>query len=585
VPLIGPGGAICYCLRGQAAQDVASTSPSPFLVFGCNILASEDAWNWGLVQKAMANCWVRKSAVGVALGLVLAVSPARADQCGATPYDCAFYYIRQHQFSLAIPLLNQILHRSPRDLRALNLLGIALTESGQIEKANRQFKKALKYDPHFYPALKNLAINELNAKKREQAKTHFEQVLRYVPADEIANLFLGEIYFAEKDCAGALKHYEKSRTRIVNDRDLILHYSECALAQGQKGQAILMLDVLPDAASRFQAGMMLAQSGFYADAARYFGLARERSSDPDTAGYNQTLMYIKAKDYTAAIQTAKDLLTQGYKGSDMYSLLSEAYLKNGQVQEAYDALRKATEIDPRYENNYVDLAAICIDYKNYDLGIEISDIGLRYIPNSDRLVFQRGVMRAMKGQLVQGEEDFRLASRLAPQKALPYVALGIDLMQRGELQKAIEVLRERARLNQNEFMTPYLYGEALTRAGIEPGSPAEKEAIEALETSIRLNPNFAHSRGELGKILLKRGDVKRAIEELEKAVSIDPTDAAAVNQLGHAYRKNGDAARAQKMFALVSKLDKQERETYSDTDLKRIVREGVVPFSSNQTKP
>ena len=85
------------------------------------------------------------------------------------------------------------------------------------------------------------------------------------------------------------------------------------------------------------------------------------------------------------------------------------------MKEAYDALRQATRIERKDENNYVDLAAICLDYANYDLGLEITEIGLRNVPNSDRLYLQRGVMRAMKGQLKEAEQDLAAASKLAPQ--------------------------------------------------------------------------------------------------------------------------------------------------------------------------
>ena len=52
----------------------------------------------------------------------------------------------------AIEILEKILGQSPRDLRALNLLGIALIGSGRRDEASRRFEQAVHVDPRFVPA-------------------------------------------------------------------------------------------------------------------------------------------------------------------------------------------------------------------------------------------------------------------------------------------------------------------------------------------------------------------------------------------------------------------------------------------------
>lgn len=493
----------------------------------------------------------------------------------------------RREYSQAIPYLEQTLDGSPRSVKVLNLLGISLTASGQVEKANVQFKKALGLQPDFFPAEKNLAVNEFNSGRRSEAKGHFQNVLRYALDDEVANLYLGEIFFMEKQCAAALPHYDRSRGRIVNSPDLIFRYAHCSLDQKRAAPAATMLSLLPaaDALSQFRAGQMLGQAGVFKEAAEHFGLSRPGYPEPNIAGYNQVLMLFKSGDYPAATRVGQELIAQGYKQSDLYSLVSEAYQKNDQIKEAYDVLRKATQINPREESNYVDLAALCLDYENYDLGLEISDIGLRNIPNSDRLYLQRGVMRAMKGQVAESEKDFQMAHTLAPAKTLPYVALGIAWMQLGETQKAVEELREQSKLNPSDYLIHYLLGEALIRSGPVPGSEKENEAIGAFATSVRLNPSFSHSQVELGKLLLRRGQLDQAIVALEKAVLLDPTEAAGTFQLAQAYRRKGESAKADQMMARLEKLHAKERGDEVEKALKRIVKEGVAGFSTDSRRP
>jgi tetratricopeptide (TPR) repeat protein len=530
---------------------------------------------------------LRKRIAFWVMGVVLSALPLRGAQCGPTAFDCGVYHLSRKEFAQAIRYLEQSLAESPRNVKALNLLGISLTATGQIDKANDSFRKALRIDPRFYPALKNLAINEVNMKRTAEAKGHFEKVLTYAPDDEVSHLYLAEIFDMEKMCVQALPHYEKSRNRVVNDSDLILQYAFCSLDQNRPDPAVTMLDLLPagDALAQFHAGEMLAKAGVYKDAAKHFGLSRPAYPDPYVAGYNQVLMLLKGDDYHGAIRVGQELIAQGYKHSELYRLISEAYLGNGKIREAYDALKMATQISPKEEDNYIDLVAICLDYENYDLGLEITEIGLQHIPNSDRLYLQRGVMRAMKGQVAESEKDFQAAHRLAPQKTLPYVALGIAWMQLGLFEKAVGALREQAKLKPNDYLIEYLLGEALMRSGLAPGSETESEAIKAFEASVRANPEFVHSRAELGKLLLRRGEVDRAIEELEKAVELDPTDASPAFQLGQAYRRKGDSARAQEMMIRVDKLHKTELKDDMAKALKRIVKTAAPGLTGTRSKP
>ena len=74
----------------------------------------------------------------LAVGLMLPPAATSALDCGPTTYDCAVYYVSRSDFRRAIDYLGETLERSPGDIRAHNLLGIALTGSGQIDKANRR---------------------------------------------------------------------------------------------------------------------------------------------------------------------------------------------------------------------------------------------------------------------------------------------------------------------------------------------------------------------------------------------------------------------------------------------------------------
>lgn len=506
--------------------------------------------------------------------------PALLAQSAPPPtlYEQALALIQKQQLQPGIALLEKVLEAAPGDLRALNLMGIALTASGKIEEANTHFQKAIAQNPRFYPAIKNLAINEMTLKRTEEAKVHLNQVLQHDPKDPVVHLALGEIHFEKKQFSKAVSHYEQSRELPFRDPHVAMNYARSCLEARHAEKAAGILGKLPpatDAVTRFDAGMLFANMGRYKEAASQFELARKGYPDPYQVAFNLTLAYVRMRDFQPAIRTAQGYLAQGDPRAELYNLLAQALEGSGQTMEAYNALRTATKLDPKDEDNYLDLSALCVDHANYDLGMEIVDIGISYLPRSDRLHFQRGTLLAIKGQSAQAAADFETAGKLAPEKSLPAVAQGLVLLEMGEPAKSVTLLRQKAAEPRADYLVFYIFGEALTRTGAAQGSPEEIEAVKALERSIHLNPNFAQSRGLLGKLLLRAGEVDRAVAELEKALELDPEETNSAYQLAQAYRRKGNTARAKELFARVDKAKTEGREKFMTKTLLRLVREGA----------
>ncbi|HEX6739878.1 MAG TPA: tetratricopeptide repeat protein [Vicinamibacteria bacterium] len=491
--------------------------------------------------------------------------------------------VRAHDFAGAVEVLEPEVEAHPRDLKALNLLGIALTGAGRIEDANRRFLAALALEPGFLPAIKNLAVNEFTQGRLDSAQKRFERVLADQPADPIVHLHLGEIAHQRRDHALAAAHYQKSGDAVAGDPRWTLHYAETLLALSRREDALAVLQRLPegDAEALFQAGVLLGQAEAHLEAARFFERAAPGYRDPDAAVYNQVLMLVRAGDHAAAIRAGEALLARRppTKG-ELPNLMAQAYAGAGRIADAYESLRRATRLEPQAEENYLDLASLCLEHQNLELGLEIVDIGLRQRPESARLQLQRGALLAMKGQLDQAEAAFEAASRLGGQGSLPQIAMAMAWMQNGQIPRAVAMLRERARGEARDPLVFYILGLALMRSGAEPGDPAETEAEAAFQAALRLRPDHAPSRAELGKLLVRRGDARGAIAQLEPAVAREPDNVAAAYALAQAYRRNGQAERAEEMMARVSRLNEAARQPGGGDELQRtvirILREGTA---------
>ena len=504
---------------------------------------------------------LRPFVVPLAALCLLFTTIAPAAQTSAD-YAQAEALIRQGQFDQSIAILSRILAAQPQSLKAHNLLGIALTGKRDLPAANAEYGKALRVQPNFVPALKNLAINELTQNDAPDALKHFNAALKLTPHDPVIHAYLGKMAYSRRDYGNAAGHLEKTG-ELLKDPSVASELIESDLQLGQPQKAREALAKLePSEVSpqwQFRLGLELAQHELFQEAIPFFQSVSSKAPESDDAAFNLAVCYVETKQFSQAIEILRRAIDQGRNTAEVSNLLAEAYEGNQQTQEAINALREAAQLAPGDENSYVDLIALCIKYEAFDLGLEMIEAGLRYHPQSDRLIFQRGAIYAMRSQFDRAQQDFQLAGQLAPDKNLSYVALGVSYMQTGNLPKAIEALRQRIQEKPDDSTLQYFLGEALIRAGATPGALDFTEAKAALEKSVLLNAKFSASQVELGKVYLKEGQVDRALQHLEQARTLDPKDKATYSALAIAYRREGKPELANAMLATLNKLNDEER--------------------------
>jgi Flp pilus assembly protein TadD len=517
-----------------------------------------------------------------AVCLFAVVHPAIAQQ--AESYASAESLIRHGQLDEGIALLRPLLGSDPRNLKALNLLGIALTSKGDLTAANREFKTALQIDSHFLPALQNLAINEFMQKDLVASEKHFQEAVRSAPENPTVNAFLGRIAFARNDFALASRHLSKAGKLLAQDPALTIALIQSDLEIGKDDEALAILSRF-DARSaplraQFQLALALAQHDQFAQATPFFEAVQNKYPDSYDAGFDLANCYVATKQFPRAIGVLTALKAHGHTTAELDNLLAEAYNGNDQLQPAVDALREATRLAPEDENNYIDLVDLSIDHDSFDLAMEVLDVGLHYRPQSDRLIFERGIVHAMKNEFDLADQDFQLASKLAPEKNLSYVGLGVSYMQTGNLPEAIRTLRERVKQKPDDATLLYLLGEALIRSGVNVDEPEFKEAKAVLERSVSLSQAFAPSRVGLAKLYLRESRIDEAVALLEKARSLDPADNAACSQLAIAYRRQGHPEKAAPLLATLAKLNEDARAKES-RGRTRLIRQDSPAVSTN----
>jgi tetratricopeptide (TPR) repeat protein len=66
-----------------------------------------------------------------------------------------------------------------------------------------------------------------------------------------------------------------------------------------------------------------------------------------------------------------------------------------------------------------------------------------------------------------------------------------------------------------------------------------QEAVEALQQAIRINPNYAEARNNLGWAYVNLGRFRDAVQTLQQAIRLKSDYAEAYTNLGAAYRDLG----------------------------------------------
>lgn len=513
----------------------------------------------------------------IAVGLIVPFYPALMFASDTGELIRAEELIRKGQFDDAITFLSCFLAKAPQNVEAYNLLGIAFTGKKKLSSANFEYRRALKMRADFVPALKNLAINELTQGAEYPAVRHFSAALKLAPSDPVIHAYLGKIAFSHHEFGSAAGHLEKTKD-LIQDPTVAsaLIESELQLGAPEKVRSVITaLDFSRLSVQwQFRLGLLLAQHEMFFEAIPFFRDAASQEPDPGDAAYNLAVCYVEAKQFPEAITTLRR--TAEHRNTpDVQNLLAEAYEGNGQTQEAIDALRAAIQLGPHDEESYVRLIALCTKYEAYDLALEIAQAGIQFHPQSDRLIFQRGVLYFMREQPDLAERDFQRARELAPEKDLNYAALGFSFIQTKN-PRALALLRERVKAKPNDFTLQYMLGESLFNSNVTPGEPEFTEARMAMEMAVKLNPNSSTAQTDLGELYFLDGHIDKAIEHLERARMLNPKNRAAYARLANAYRRQGKREQVKAMSLMVMKLNDEENTQDRQVRKLRIVKESAA---------
>ncbi|RYY99158.1 MAG: tetratricopeptide repeat protein [Chitinophagaceae bacterium] len=155
-----------------------------------------------------------------------------ANAAARAAYDKGTAFLRQDDYTGAIPWFEKAVKEDPEFAFAWDNLGISYRKTGQLEKAVAAYQSSLKADPSGPTALQNLAVAYLLLERSDDAIAAYKTLLNYQPDNPEVYYGIGMVYLqSKKDLESALDNlcqayniYVKQKSAYRADAEKLVRY-------------------------------------------------------------------------------------------------------------------------------------------------------------------------------------------------------------------------------------------------------------------------------------------------------------------------------------------------------------------------
>ncbi len=471
-------------------------------------------------------------------------SAARLDLKGETQADMLLViaHIDRREFDKALKAAAALEKKQPSNPTVFNLKGGAFLGKNDTVNARKSFEHALRLNPGYLPAAKNLAHLDLQESKPEAARKHFQNIL----------------------------------AKEENNSRAMVELAKLWLAGGDEKQAVSLLEraVKTDPKSVEAYRLLVNHHLRYKRTPRAISLAREAlAANPDhpDALYTLGLAQLAADDVISALSTFKRLATLAPKSPEVHYRLATAQIAAKDLAGAQQSLQAALKLSPKALDLHVALFQLMQMRGRGDEAIRLTQnlqqlhpkVATGFSLEGDALVkaeqharaagaYAKAFDRAQNGTLIsklhrslalagkRAEADARLAAwlKLNPDDLPTRVYLARDHAEAGRNRQAIEQYEHILRKRQDPVLLnnlAWLY--------LEEKDPKAKATAEQ---AYKLASKSPFVQDTLGWILVQGGDSARGLDLLRQAASLAPDNPSIRYHLAIALAQTGDKTAARK---------------------------------------
>lgn len=261
--------------------------------------------------------------------------------------------LAEGNFMAAKAVLQQVLAGDPTDPRAWLDLGLAQEADGELDSAERAYRRATEIDPQFAEAFNNLGVLLRERGRLDEATVELERAVALDPRLDAARFNLGLAYEEQGKLAEAEREYLATIERLPSDPVPRINLAMMLLDVGRPEDAAAQLRaaepaVRGDVLLSIAVGEGFRRAGQPEEAVRVLRRALDQAANPPPT---ELLAELALACYANGdLEQAEQSMGRAVEQDELDPALQYAYgailAKRGKVGKAREHLRRAVRLDP-----------------------------------------------------------------------------------------------------------------------------------------------------------------------------------------------------------------------------------------------
>jgi len=485
----------------------------------------------------------------------------------AARYARGVLYYRMGKTDQSIADLEQVLKKSPDDLRSLDALGQDYMRMGKLPEAAEAFTHALKLDPKDPKVLNNYGRVLFRLNRKAEAEKVMADFRALGPQETRPRPNGGLFDFLnlspEQQFAKYMDNLKKTMATNPDDPTLRMQMGKALLRQGKTKEAVAAFQSVLKLTSNPEiltaCGNALFEFEQYAAAREFLEPVLAANPGDTNLRLDVAIAVFHSGSAEEALKVLDATPTDQRKG-DYFLLRAQILDAMQKPEEAIQALNRGFATAPTRADLYFQAAVFLFKHERYGQAIRLLEQATRALPDAPELQ----LVQAMAYEMVRYHDQTlhvveQLESRW-PEWALPYLVQGITLAIRLRSAEAKPVIEKAIALGADNGITNYYLALVIVN-----GTPERvEEAYEAISKALRSTPDDVYVQSLAGKIDYMRKDYPSALNHLNAALRLWPEMIEAHETLAGVYRAMGEKGKSVDELQEILRI-KQENRTADQT--------------------
>lgn len=477
--------------------------------------------------------------------------------------------------------------------------GVSYIYLGFYAQARKEFQNILKVNPENASALFYLASIEEWTGNLEEAERIFKRLLAISPNYLDVHNHLGVIYHKKGKLDMAMKEFELA-LKQAEYSEVYYNLSVVYRLKGHHDKAVkaaqMAVDMDPKYADAInQLGQLAFDQCALEKALEYFQHTLRIEPKHLEANNNLGVLFHRLGREDEAMNAFEQVLSIDPNSAEAYNNLGSIYLTKGLYDQAKEAFKQAIRLKPDYLEGIINLGTAHFHKGDYTDARAYYLKAIELEPENEEAWKHLGLLFLAKGEFENAYNALENAVKKGEDSAELYFNLGQASFGLHRFEEALSFWEKAITLNPDHRpaylkMGQLLFDLGMTRKAviawekayaIDPKDPLPlmnmatvkfqnreyPEAISLWEKALEVDSSLKGPYLHIGTAYLRQNEVEKAIKIWESLLSRDPDNVEAFINLGTAYYEKKDIEGAIKFWKKAEELDFENPKIYYNLGL------------------